>query len=80
MFSGFAVPNTLLPMREWSQGSNKAGGKVRYGKTREDVNRYLKWAYSEAANVIARYHPKYAFRHVGQLMPESERERATRKQ
>jgi len=41
----------------------QSGGKVRYGKTREDVNRYLKWAYSEAANVIARY----AFRHVGQL-------------
>jgi len=45
----------------------QSGGKVRYGKTREDVNRYLKWAYSEAANVIARYHQKYAFRHVGQL-------------
>ena len=45
----------------------QSGGKVRYGKTREDVKRYLKWAYSEAANVIARYHQKYAFRHVGQL-------------
>jgi len=45
----------------------QSGGKVRYGKTREDVNRYLKRAYSEAANAIARYHPKYAFRHMGQL-------------
>ena len=46
-------------------------------KTREDVNRYLKWAYSEAANVIARYHqiPPY-----GELIPESERERGIRKQ
>ena len=30
-----------------------SGGKVRYGRTRQDVNRYLKWAYSEAANVVA---------------------------
>lgn len=30
-------------------------GKVRQGKVRYDVNRYLKWAYAEAANVIARH-------------------------
>ena len=47
----------------------QSGGKVRYGKTHEDVNRYLKWAYSEAANVIARYPQKYAFRHVESLRP-----------
>jgi len=45
----------------------QSGGKVRYGKTREDVNRYLKWAYGEAANVIARNHQNYALRHVGRL-------------
>ncbi len=30
-----------------------SGGKVRYGRMRNDCNRYLKWAYSEAANSIA---------------------------
>lgn len=27
-------------------------GKTRYGQLREDVNRYLKWAYVEAANAV----------------------------
>jgi len=30
-----------------------SGGKVRIGKLRSDVNRYLKWAFVEAANVIS---------------------------
>jgi len=44
-----------------------SGGKVRYGRTRQDVNRYLKWAYSEAANVVARYRRQHPERHVSQL-------------
>jgi len=31
---------------------NSTGGKTYYGKVRPDVNRYLKWAFTEAANVI----------------------------
>jgi transposase len=31
---------------------NSSGGKTYYGKVRPDVNRYLKWAYTEAANAI----------------------------
>lgn len=31
---------------------NSSGGKTYYGRVRPDVNRYLKWAYTEAANVI----------------------------
>jgi len=31
-----------------------SGGRVRYGSTRSDVNRYLKWAYTEAANAVTR--------------------------
>jgi transposase len=31
---------------------NSSGGKTRYGRVRPDVNRYLKWAFTEAANVI----------------------------
>jgi transposase len=31
---------------------NATGGKIRHGKVRKDVNRYLKWAFVEAANAI----------------------------
>ena len=44
-----------------------SGGKVRYGRTRQDVNRYLKWAYSEAGNVVARYYKDHPRRHVSVL-------------
>jgi transposase len=42
-------------------------GKVRYGKLRPDVNRYLKWAFAEAANSVAVNYPRYVERHVRQL-------------
>ena len=44
-----------------------SGGKVRLGPLRSDVNRYLKWAFVEAANVIALNHRRWACRHVNQL-------------
>jgi transposase len=44
-----------------------SGGRVRYGKTRPDVNRYLKWAYAEAANSIVINQKVYPNRHVTQL-------------
>jgi transposase len=44
-----------------------SGGKVRYGKLRVDVNRYLKWAFSEAANSVAVNHARCPERHVSQL-------------
>lgn len=31
---------------------NSSGGKTYYGRVRPDVNRYLKWAFTEAANAI----------------------------
>lgn len=31
---------------------NSSGGKTYYGRARPDVNRYLKWAFTEAANAI----------------------------
>lgn len=42
-------------------------GEVRYGKTRPDVNRYLKWAYIEAANVISCHASREPYRHMAQL-------------
>jgi len=35
---------------------HSSGDKTRYGKLRSDVNRYLKWAFVEAANTIALHH------------------------
>ena len=32
---------------------HSSGDKTRYGRLREDVNRYLKWAYAEAGNSVA---------------------------
>lgn len=44
-----------------------SGGKVRYGPLRADVNRYLKWAFAEAANSVAVNHTRCPERHVSQL-------------
>jgi transposase len=46
-----------------------SGGKIRYGSVRQDVNRYLKWAFTEAANVICRNRNRtnWPRRHVSQL-------------
>lgn len=44
-----------------------SGDRVRYGRTRPDVNRYLKWAFAEAANSVAVNHARCPERHVSQL-------------
>ena len=44
-----------------------SGGKIRYGRTRSDVNHYLKWAYAEAGNSVALNHKRFPFRHVSGL-------------
>lgn len=44
-----------------------SGGKTRYGPVREDVNRYLKWALVEAANVMVLHQKRWADRHGVQL-------------
>jgi transposase len=44
-----------------------SGGKVRYGSLRNDVNRYLKWAFVEAANSVAVNHRRCPHRHVSRL-------------
>jgi len=44
-----------------------SGDKVRYGRLRPDVNRYLRWAYIEAAHSVCLYRQTYPERHVSQL-------------
>ncbi|MFQ5668512.1 MAG: IS110 family transposase [Candidatus Binatia bacterium] len=46
---------------------HSTGGKTRYGPLRPDVNRYLKWAFVEAANVICCLRRRHPHRHVSQL-------------
>ena len=41
-----------------------SGGKTRYGPLRPDVNRYLKWAFIEAANVVCRTRRRHPDRHA----------------
>jgi len=44
-----------------------SGGKTRYGTLRPDVNRYLKWAFMEAANVTNMHRGRHPGRHVNRL-------------
>jgi transposase len=46
---------------------HSSGGKTRYGRTRPDVNHYLKWAYAEAGNSVAVNRKRFPYRHVSQL-------------
>jgi len=44
-----------------------SGGKTRFGPARPDVNRYLKWAFGEAANAICLTRGRAPRRHVSRL-------------
>lgn len=46
---------------------NSSGGKTRFGKTRPDVNRYLKRAFVEAANVVVLNQGRWTNTHVVRL-------------
>ena len=46
---------------------HSSGDRTRYGRTRPDVNRYLKWAFAEAGNSVAVNHTRCPDRHVSQL-------------
>jgi transposase len=45
-----------------------SGGKTYYGRVRPDVNRYLKWAFIEAANSISLHQSRMEGRHVVELL------------
>src|SRR5260370_24157184 len=47
--------------------ARESAGKKRAGKCPGDCNTYLKWAFVEAANVIAVHHKSWPERHVAQL-------------
>lgn len=47
---------------------SSSGGKTHYGRVRPDVNRYLKWAFIEAANCISLHQSQMEGRHVVELL------------
>jgi hypothetical protein len=55
-----------------------SGGRVRYGRTRPDVNHYLKWAYAEAANVSMMHRSRHPKRHVSALYSRMKSRRGRR--
>jgi len=52
-----------------------SGGHVRHGRTRPDVNHYLKWAYAEAANVAMMHRRRHPRQHVSRLYDRVKRRR-----
>jgi transposase len=60
----FATAERLASYAGTTPRVHSSGGKTRYGGLRPDVNRYLKWAFIEAANCAALQREKHPERHV----------------
>lgn len=65
--SRFGGPERLASYCGMTPRVHSSGDKVRYGRLRPDVNRYLKWAFSEAGNSVAVNRERFGFRHVSKL-------------
>jgi transposase len=65
--SRFASAERLASYAGTTPRVHASGDWVRYGRTRPDVNRYLKWAFAEAANSVAVNHRRCPERHVSHL-------------
>ena len=65
--SRFSAASRLASYSGTTPRVHASGDKIRYGRLRQDVNRYLKWAFLEAANVICLNHRRSAARHVSRL-------------
>jgi transposase len=60
----FPTPQKLASYSGTTPRVHASGGKVRYGNLRPDVNRYLKWAFVEAANTISMNKKHWPQRHA----------------
>jgi transposase len=65
--SRFPAASRLASYASTTPRVHASGDRVRYGHLRPDVNRYLKWAFVEAANVICLTHRRSPHRHVSRL-------------
>jgi transposase len=63
----FACPERLASYAGTTPRVHASGDKVRYGRLRSDVNRYLRWAFVEAGNSVALNYTRCPDRHVSQL-------------
>lgn len=63
----FASAQRLASYSGTTPRVHASGGKTRLGSLRNDVNHYLKWAYTEAAHSICLNREKYPYRHTSQL-------------
>jgi transposase len=67
MSERFASADRLASYAGTTPRVHASGGVVRYGRLRPDVNRYLRWAFVEAANSVAVNHLRCPQRHVSGL-------------
>lgn len=65
--SRFSSPEKLAAYAGTTPRVHASGGKIRFGAVRADVNRYLKWAFAEAANSICAHRHNWPQRHVVRL-------------
>lgn len=65
--SRFASAERLASYAGTTPRVHASGDRARYGRTRPDVNRYLKWAFAEAGNSVAVNYRRFPERHVSQL-------------
>lgn len=67
--SRFPSPSHFASYAGTTPKVSSSGGKTRYGRMRQEANPFLKWAFVEAANVVARHRasPSWSSRHVVQL-------------
>ena len=63
----FATAEKLAGYAGTTPRVHASGGKTRFGRSRPDVNRYLKWAFVEAANAICVTRRRSSSRHVSRL-------------
>ena len=63
----FATAEKLAGYAGTTPRVHASGGKTRFGPSRPDVNRYLKWAFVEAANAICLTRRHRPPRHVSRL-------------
>lgn len=75
----FASAERLASYAGTTPRVSASGGKIHYGRVRQDVNRYLKWAFMEAANVICLHHRRFPQRHVHRLYERMARRKGHQK-
>lgn len=63
----FSGPDKLASYAGTVPRVKSSGNQTFFGRIRPDVNRYLKWAFIEAGNIVAINHKRWPDRHVADL-------------